>query len=43
MMVKSHTNKLTKEDVPTPHVQGKSIPGGVRPAEPWEIPSSFNG
>jgi len=24
---------------PTPHVQGKSIPGGVRPAEPSEIPA----
>lgn len=38
-----HTNKVTKEDVPTPHVQGRNddgtpIPGGVRPATPSEIP-----
>jgi hypothetical protein len=24
--------------IPTPHVQGKDIPGSVRPAEPQEIP-----
>ncbi|EJF54302.1 RHS repeat-associated core domain protein [Saprospira grandis DSM 2844] len=24
--------------IPTPHVQGKGIPEGVRPPEPWEIP-----
>jgi RHS repeat-associated protein len=33
-----HTNKLTKEKIPTPHVQSKKIPGGVRPANPDEIP-----
>ena len=33
-----HYNKTTKEYVPTPHVQGNNIVGGVRPAEPWEIP-----
>lgn len=33
-----HVNKITKEAVPTPHVQGKRIPGGVRPAFPMEIP-----
>lgn len=35
-----HTNKQTKEKVPTPHVQGKKIPGGVRPARPDEIPNN---
>lgn len=24
--------------IPTPHIEGKSIPGGVRAAFPWEIP-----
>ncbi len=33
-----HRNKKTGKDVPTPHVQGKSIPGGVRAADPNEIP-----
>jgi RHS repeat-associated protein len=33
-----HYNKVTGKDVPTPHVQGRDIPGGVRPAESWEIP-----
>jgi Pretoxin HINT domain len=35
-----HYNKITKEYVPTPHVQANDIPGGVRRAEPWEIPKS---
>lgn len=35
---KSHTNKQTGERIPTPHTQGKDIPGGVRPADPSEIP-----
>lgn len=43
MTGKSHTNKTTQVDVPTPHVQGKNIPGGVRPASQAEIPSSFKG
>ncbi|KAA5535569.1 RHS repeat-associated core domain-containing protein [Paenimyroides baculatum] len=34
----AHTNKSTLESIPTPHVQGKTIPGGVRRAEIWEIP-----
>ena len=34
----AHTNKLTGEDINTPHTQGKGIPGGVRPATPDEIP-----
>lgn len=33
-----HFNKVTGTYVGTPHVQGPSIPGGVRPAEPWELP-----
>ncbi len=33
-----HTNKVTGQDVPTPHVHGKDISGGVRPARPDEIP-----
>jgi len=35
-----HRNKQTKEKVPTPHIQGKKIPGGVRPAKPNEIPNN---
>ena len=38
----SHFNKVTQEDVPTPHVQGRNIPGGVRPARPDEIPRRRN-
>ncbi|WP_368532990.1 polymorphic toxin type 24 domain-containing protein [Cytobacillus horneckiae] len=26
--------------VPTPHINGKKIKGGVRPPEPWEIPNN---
>ena len=33
-----HINKQTGEAIPTPHTQGKAIPGGVRPADPSEIP-----
>lgn len=33
-----HTNKVTNEDVPTPHVHDKSVPGGIRPATPDELP-----
>jgi RHS repeat-associated protein len=35
---RAHFNKVTGEYVPTPHVQGPGVPGGVRPALPWEIP-----
>ena len=35
-----HTNKKTKVDVPTPHVQGKTVPDGARPAKPDEIPNN---
>ena len=34
----AHFNKATQTYVLTPHVQGPGIPGGVRPALPWEIP-----
>ena len=33
-----HVNKKTGEAIPTPHTQGKNIPGGVRAATPDEIP-----
>jgi hypothetical protein len=33
-----HYNKATGQDMPTPHVHEKGIPGGVRPARPDEIP-----
>jgi hypothetical protein len=35
---KSHYNKATKQDVPTPHVHDPTAPGGVWPAQPHEIP-----
>ncbi|MFZ0748639.1 MAG: RHS repeat-associated core domain-containing protein, partial [Pyrinomonadaceae bacterium] len=35
---RSHFNKVTGRDVPTPHIQGPRIPGGVRPARPGEGP-----
>ena len=39
---KPHRNKTTGDKVPTPHTQGKEIPGGVRPATPDEIPKPRN-
>ena len=38
----AHKSSLTGQDVPTPHVHGKDIPGGVRPALPEEIPSGVS-
>lgn len=35
-----HTNTITKEDISTPHVQGKSIRGGVRAAESGDLPNN---
>jgi len=35
---RGHRNSVTGDDVATPHVHDRSTPGGVRPAEPWEIP-----
>ena len=37
-----HTNKKTGKAVPTPHTQGRNIPGGVRPARADEIPRRRN-
>jgi hypothetical protein len=34
----SHFNKVTGKDVPTPHVHDPSVDGGVRTANPGEIP-----
>lgn len=34
----SHYNKETREYVDTPHVHDPDVPGGVRPANPDEIP-----
>ncbi len=31
-------NKITKQYVPTPHMHDSDAPGGVRPADPTEIP-----
>ncbi|MBL0319036.1 MAG: VENN motif pre-toxin domain-containing protein [Alphaproteobacteria bacterium] len=41
---KPHTNKITEERIPTPHMQGKTIPGGVRKPNANELPnnSRFN-
>jgi hypothetical protein len=33
-----HINKKTGAAIPTPHTQGKHIPGGVRSATPGETP-----
>ncbi len=33
-----HFNKVSGENIPTPHVHEKNIPGEVRPANPDEIP-----
>jgi RHS repeat-associated protein len=38
-----HYNGVTGTSVPTPHVHDPNCPGGVRPAEPWEIPQGPNG
>lgn len=36
-----HKKRKTGESIPTPHVQGKDVPGGVRPAQPNEIPNGY--
>lgn len=33
-----HYNKATGDRVPTPHIQERGTPGGVRPARSEEIP-----
>lgn len=35
-----HVNKITQESIPTPHINGKNIPGGVRKPTPSEIPNN---
>jgi hypothetical protein len=37
---KPHRNKQTQEQVTTPHVQNKNIPGGVRKPTPDELPKN---
>jgi RHS repeat-associated protein len=39
---RAHYNKATGQYVDTPHTQGSSIPGGVRPATPSEMPKICN-
>ena len=34
----SHYNKVFDKEIFEPHVHAPSCPGGIRPAEPWEIP-----
>lgn len=36
---RAHRNKMSLDYIGTPHTQSKNIPGGVRPADPFEIPS----
>lgn len=41
-----HTNSLTGEKVPVPHVHGgvapgTAVPGGVRSPLPWELPRGY--
>jgi len=38
---KMHYNKLTQELVPVPHIHGPGIPGGVRLANPAEVPNGW--
>jgi len=38
----AHFNTKTGTDVPTPHTQGKDIPGNVRPSTPDELPKKAN-
>jgi hypothetical protein len=33
-----HWNKSLKQDIFSPHVHDPMFPGGIRPAQPWEIP-----
>ena len=37
-----HIDKQTGKPIPTPHTQGKDIPGGVRQANPNEIPKGIS-
>ena len=35
---REHYNKVSGQDIPTPHIHERFTPGEVRPAKPWEIP-----
>ena len=37
----SHINKVSKVDIPTPHIHSKSILGGVGVPEPWQLPRGY--
>ena len=37
----AHVNKLTLADIPTPHIHGKTIPGGVGIPEIWQLPKGY--
>ena len=36
-----HTNSITGIEIDTPHIHGKTIPGGVRAPFPWELPKGY--
>jgi RHS repeat-associated protein len=38
----AHPNQVTKQKIETPHVHTTKTPGGVRPAERWEIPERLH-
>lgn len=33
-----HYNKITEQDLITPHIHDSSALGGIRYSQPWEIP-----
>jgi len=37
-----HSSSCSVKYVPTPHLQGPRVPGGVRLADPWEIPRGLS-
>ena len=41
MTGEGHFNRALQTRIPTPHVQSRRIPGGVRPAMRWEIPHGW--
>ena len=34
-----HFNKILRQYIPEPHIHEPRFPGGIRPANPWEIPN----
>jgi hypothetical protein len=34
----SHFNKVLKKEIYEPHIHDSTSLGGIRPAQPWEIP-----